>query len=130
MPTPIVRLATAAALSWSAAMALAQTVTPPPLPPGSNLVRPTAGLNADEKKRYVRAHHHKMQNGRDYTKDDSVAGAGAGASGMGSTQAAGAAAGARAGGAAAGTLGGAGTGPAREKTDKGASSYFFGNNKK
>ena len=63
----------AAALSWSAALALAQTVTPPPLPPGSNLVRPSAGLNEDEKKRYVRAHHHKMHNKKDVTQDDSAA---------------------------------------------------------
>ena len=78
MSSTIVRLATTAALSWSAAVALAQTVTPPPLPPGSNLVRPGAGLNEDEKKRYVRAHHHKMQVKKDYTKDDSVPGNGNG----------------------------------------------------
>ena len=72
MTSNIIRLATTAALSWSAAVALAQSVTPPPLPPGANLVRPGAGLNDDEKKRYVRAHHHKMQNKKDYTKDDSV----------------------------------------------------------
>ncbi len=132
MQYPIVRLATAAALSWSAALAVAQTVTPPPLPPGSNLVRPTAGLNEDEKKRYVRAHHHKMQNKKDYTKDDSVAGAQGSDSGPGrssGTQGAGSNAGAHSGGAAGATstLGGAGTGPAREKTDKAASGYFFGN---
>lgn len=70
MPSTIARIATTAALSWSAAFALAQTVTPPPLPPGANMVRPGAGLNDDEKKRYVRAHHHKMHNKKDVTKDD------------------------------------------------------------
>jgi hypothetical protein len=72
MTSNIIRLATTAALAWSAAVALAQSVTPPPLPPGANLVRPGAGLYDDEKKRYVRAHHHKMQNKKDYTKDDSA----------------------------------------------------------
>jgi len=136
MPSPILRLATIAALSWSAAMALAQTVTPPPLPPGHNLVRPSAGLNEDEKKRYVRAHHHKMHNKKDVTRDDSVAGAQPGdaaslrATGATSAGSSGTGLRAGAGAGATTTLGGAGTGPAREKTDKAASGYFFGNNKK
>ena len=133
MSSPIVRLATIAALSWSASMALAQSVTPPPLPPGSNLVRPSAGLNEDEKKRYVRAHHHKMHNKKDVTRDDTATapqGNDSAALRSASTQGAGTSGGARVGGAATATstLGGAGTGPAREKTDKAASSYFFGNN--
>ena len=111
-------------------LAQAQTVTPPPLPPGSHLVRPEPGMNEDERKRYVRAHHHKMHHHKDYTRDDSIHGPEpvrvtapghqhGGSSGMG--------AGGSRGGAA---IGGAGTGPAREKTDKGASGYFFGTDKK
>lgn len=108
-------------------------VTPPPLPPGSNLVRVEPGLNEEERKRHVRAHHHKFHHGKDVTRDDSVhghesqqpvvrvnaqqpgaaAGAGAGAAGSRS-------------GGSAGATGGAGTGPAREKTDRGAGSWFFG----
>jgi hypothetical protein len=67
------RLAATAALAWSAAVSVAQTVTPPPLPPGSSQVRVDAGLNEDERKRYVRAHHHKLHHRKDVTKDDSVA---------------------------------------------------------
>jgi hypothetical protein len=74
MQYTILRLATIAALAYSAAVAVAQTVTPPPLPPGSNMVRPEPGLNEDEKKRYVRAHHHKQHHRKDVTKDDSVQG--------------------------------------------------------
>ena len=69
----IVRLAAVAALACSAGATLAQ-VTPPPLPPGSHLVRPDAGLHEEERKRHVRAHHHKMHHKKDYTRDDSVAG--------------------------------------------------------
>jgi hypothetical protein len=64
MSTTIVRLATCAALLGSAAVALAQNVTPPPLPPGSDRVRPEAGLQEVERKRYTRAHHHKMAHRR------------------------------------------------------------------
>jgi hypothetical protein len=64
------RIATIAALAWSATTAIAQTVTPPPLPPGHDLVKPDVGLNEDERKRYVRAHHHKMHNKKDVTRDD------------------------------------------------------------
>jgi hypothetical protein len=112
-----------------AGVAQAQTVAPPPLPPGSHLVRPEPGMNEDERKRYVRAHHHKMHHKKDFTRDDSVHGhetepvvrvngAQSGGAGMG------------AGASGAASVGGAGTGPGREKTDKGASSYFFGNDKK
>jgi hypothetical protein len=50
----------------------AQPVKPPPLPPGSNLVRIEPGLNPDEKKRHIRAHHHKGHHKKDVTKDDSA----------------------------------------------------------
>ena len=131
------RLAAALALAWSAGASLAQTVTPPPLPPGSNLVRPEIGLNEEEKKRYVRAHHHKMHHKKDFTRDDSVQGpVPPGATRPVGTRATGTAPGLQApaagpSGTAPGTVpGGAGTGPARQKTDRGASSWFFGNDNK
>ena len=138
MQSTFARLATAAMLAYGAGTALAQTITPPPLPPGSRLVRPEAGLNEAERKRYVRAHHHKMHNRKDYTRDDSVAGAqpagGAAAVrpvGMQAAPVPGTAPGVTAPAAGRSAApGGAGTGPAREKTDRGASSYFYGNNKK
>lgn len=72
MPSIIVRLAACVLAACSGAAAVAQAVTPPPLPPGSNLVRPEAGLQEPERKRHVRAHHHKMHHKKDYTRDDSV----------------------------------------------------------
>lgn len=112
-------------------------VTPPPLPPGSNLVRVEPGLNEEERKRHVRAHHHKFHHGKDVTRDDSVHGheslqpvvrvRAPQAGGAAPAPAAGTA-GSRPG--AAGATGGAGTGPAREKTDRGASSWFFGSDNK
>jgi hypothetical protein len=114
-----------------AGVAQAQTVTPPPLPPGSNLVRPEPGMNEDERKRYVRAHHHKFHHKKDYTRDDSVLGHESEAAVRVNAGQPGAGTGMGASGSASGAgVGGAGTGPAREKTDKGASSYFFGNDKK
>jgi hypothetical protein len=71
MPLTLLRLACVAALAYSAAVCMAQTVTPPPPPPGHDRVRPDAGLQEPERKRYVRAHHHKFEQKRDYTKDDS-----------------------------------------------------------
>jgi hypothetical protein len=137
MQSSLVRLALTAAFGWSAAVAVAQTVKPPPLPPGSNLVRPEAGLNVEERKRYVRAHHHKLGQNVDYTRDDSIAPQGAAtpaARAIGPAPSAGVRGGTAAGRApgAAGPrdLGGAGTGPAREQTGKGASSYFYDQDKK
>ena len=130
-----VRLAAAAALACSAAASLAQAVTPPPLPPGSNLVRPEIGLNEEERKRYVRAHHHKMHHKKDFTRDDSVHGhehvppaatRPVGVRATGSAPATAPAAGPA--GTAPRAPGGAG--PARQKTDRGASSWFFGNDNK
>lgn len=133
-----VRLATAIALACSAGAALAQTVTPPPLPPGSHLVRPEIGLNEEERKRYVRAHHHKMHHKKDFTKDDSVhrhEHVPPAATRPVGARATGAAPGVQAPAGAAGTgprtaPGGTGTGPVRQKTDRGASSWFFGNDNK
>lgn len=128
-------LALVAVACLAGAAARAQ-VTPPPLPPGSNLVRAEPGMNEAERKRHVRAHHHKFHHRKDYTRDDSVHGhesvvrvqapAAAGAGG-----AAAAPAGATGSGSTRGTVqDGRGTGPTREKTDKGASSYFYGTDKK
>ena len=123
-----------------AGLAHAQAVAPPPLPLGSTMARPDPGMSEPERKRAVRAHHHKFQHGKDYTRDDSIhghesvsaaatrpvsSGPGAGAGGAGPGVVPGAS-----GGGAATVPGGAGTGPARDKTDRGASSYFFGNDKK
>jgi hypothetical protein len=109
----------AMALACLATCAHAEGVKPPPLPIGSTLARPAPGMSEAESKRAERAHHHKFENGRDYTRDDSIYGPEKAVQPVG----------ARAGGSAA-AVGGAGAGPAREKTDKGASSYFFGTNKK
>lgn len=134
-----VRLAAAIALACSAGAALAQAVTPPPLPPGSNLVRPEIGLNEEERKRYVRAHHHKMHHKKDFTKDDSVHGhehvppaatRPVGTRGTGAAPGVQAPAAGPSGTAPRTVPGGAGTGPARQKTDRGASSWFFGNDNK
>lgn len=65
MQSPLLRFAAGALLACSAVAVFAQsTVTPPPLPPGSNRVKPEAGLQEVERKRYVRAHHHKMSHKR------------------------------------------------------------------
>jgi hypothetical protein len=53
--------------------ALAQTrVTPPPLPPGSSLVRVAPGMSPPEADRQIRAHHHKMHVGKDVTREAGV----------------------------------------------------------
>jgi hypothetical protein len=130
MHFPRLGLALVAAVLLASA-AHAQTVKAPPLPPGSNLVRVDPGVNDDERKRHVRAHHHKFHHGKDFTRDDSVHGHESEVAARGTPTGAGAAGGAAAAGRAAGTVPhGAGTGPAREKTDKGASGYFYGNDKK
>lgn len=125
MHFPRFRLALVAA-ALLAGVAQAQTVKAPPLPPGSHLVRLDPGMSEPERKRAVRAHHHKFHHGKDFTRDDSVHGHESEAVARGGSPAS-------AGGAMghAGTVPhGAGTGPAREKTDKGASGYFYGNDKK
>lgn len=128
------RLALAAAALF-AGFVQAQTVQPPPRPIGSTMARPDPGMSEPERKRSVRAHHHKMHHGRDYTRDDSIqpvsTDAGQGARGAGSGTAAQPGAGvAGPSGSRAASPGGAGTGPAREKTDRGASGYFYGDEKK
>lgn len=49
-------------------------VAPPPLPPGSNLVKIEGGVDRTERKRQERAHHHKLHHRKDMTRDDSVYG--------------------------------------------------------
>ena len=132
---PIVRTVLLASACGAAAVSVAQTVTPPPLPPGSNLVRVEPGMNEAERKRHVRAHHHKMHHKKDYTRDDSIHGheseVAAHPVGAPARMGAGGAGGSAAGAAGAGVVkDGRGTGPAREKTDKGASSYFYGTGRK
>ena len=66
-------------LTWLLALCAAgavqaQQVKAPPLPPGSALVKPAPGLNPEEGKRSVRAHHHKGHFKKDYTRDDSLPG--------------------------------------------------------
>jgi hypothetical protein len=114
-----------------ACAAHAQTVTPPPLPPGSALVRPEPGMDEPERKRAIRAHHSKFHNHQDYTRDDSIYGRpSAVAARPGETGAQGAGGTSLGAGARGPVQDGRGSGPAREKTDRGASSWFFGNDKK
>jgi hypothetical protein len=127
MKTPRIRLALVAAACLAGAVHAQTRVAPPPLPIGSQMARPEPGMSEPERKRAVRAHHHKMHNKKDYTLDDSVQPTAASAQGAGSATGT---AGTMGSGAGAAVQGGAGTGPAREKTDKGASSYFFGKDKK
>ncbi len=67
-------LALALAAAFGAAAPAAAQVAPPPLPPGAAQVRVEGGLHQEERKRHVRAHHHKFQHKKDYTRDDSVHG--------------------------------------------------------
>lgn len=67
---PALMLGLACGLAAFATLAQAK-VTPPPLPPGSAMVKVQGGMNPDEVKREDKAHHHKGQNKRDFTLDDS-----------------------------------------------------------
>jgi hypothetical protein len=64
------------AAAIAAPLLAAAQVTPPPLPPGSQMAQPQGGLNDKERDRSFRAHQHKLLNNRDYTRDDSIAAAG------------------------------------------------------
>jgi hypothetical protein len=127
MYTRCIRLAIVAAACFAGAVHAQTRVVPPPLPIGSQLARPEPGMSEPERKRAVRAHHHKMHHKKDVTHDDSVEAPAP------TTQPAGPRAGAAStlgSGAAGPVQGGAGSGPAREQTERGASSYFFGKDKK
>jgi len=56
---------------FATAMLANAAVTPPPLPPGSNLVKVEPGMTKAEQKREERAHHHKGHVKKDVSKDDS-----------------------------------------------------------
>jgi hypothetical protein len=129
MKTRWIRSALVAAACLAGAVQ-AQTVTPPPLPIGSLEARPEPGMSEPERKRAERAHHHKLHHKKDKSHDDSLHTHGpAAVQPVGTAAGTGAASNMGSGGAAA-VQGGPGTGPARVKTDKGASSYFFGDDKK
>ena len=70
---PAFTIGIACALSALATLAQAAKVQPPPLPPGSSMVRVQGGMNDDEIKREKRAHHHKGHFRKDINKDDSEA---------------------------------------------------------
>ena len=60
-------------LATAALQALAaDSVKPPPLPPGASMVRIQAGMNDEEKDREARAHHNKTHFKKDLNKDDSI----------------------------------------------------------
>jgi hypothetical protein len=72
------RLALGGALALAALLcatqgALAQ-IKPPPLPPGSAMVRIESGMDSGESARQLRAHHHKFHYGKDYTRDETMYG--------------------------------------------------------
>lgn len=69
---PTLHAALAAVMLGAAALAQAGTVVPPPLPPGSAMVKIEPGMNKEERKREDRAHHHKGHFKKDITRDDSV----------------------------------------------------------
>ena len=52
--------------------AQASMVVPPPLPVGSSMVRPHAGMDHDEVKRGQRAHHHNKHHKKNYMRDDTL----------------------------------------------------------
>ena len=60
-----------AGVLFASTMLAHAAVTPPPLPPGSSMVRIEPGMDKEERKREDRAHHHKGHNKKDVTKDDS-----------------------------------------------------------
>ena len=68
---PALGIVLASVLLAGATLSQAATVTPPPRPPGSAMVRVQAGMDKEEQKREDRAHHHKGQVKKDINKDDS-----------------------------------------------------------
>ena len=69
---PAFHAALAAVMFGAATLAQAGTVVPPPLPPGSAMVKIEPGMNKEERQRQDRAHHHKGHFKKDLTRDDSV----------------------------------------------------------
>ncbi len=62
----------ACAMSSFYVFAQAQSVVPPPLPPGSSMVQKHAGMHPEEVKRSQRAHHHSKHHKKDVTRDDTL----------------------------------------------------------
>jgi hypothetical protein len=60
------------ALGSCFSVAQAQSVTPPPLPPGSNMVKKHVGMHPEEVKRSQRAHHHSKHHKKDVSRDDTL----------------------------------------------------------
>lgn len=129
MPPTRSRLVPLAGACLLAAFQAEAAVTPPPLPRGSHLVQVVPGMSEEERKRHVRAHHHKFHHKKDYTRDDSIHGHESAVAGPGGVPG-GTGRAPLAGPQPAPVPGGTGTGPAREKTERGASSYFYGDEKK
>lgn len=67
----LARAAFACLIAAAAMQAGAEGVKPPPLPPGSSQVKVQGGMDDNEIKREIRAHHHKGHNKKDITRDDS-----------------------------------------------------------
>jgi hypothetical protein len=76
-PSTSCRIVVLAALLTLSSFVARAAVNPPPLPPGSSMVRVEGGLDEGEKARALRAHHHKFHFRKDYTRDDSIPGNGA-----------------------------------------------------
>ncbi len=74
---PAFALGLACAIAAIGTLAQAK-VQPPPLPPGSSMVRVQGGMNDDEVRREKRAHHHKGHVRKDIHRDDSQPGNGNG----------------------------------------------------
>jgi hypothetical protein len=60
------------ALSSLYCVAQAQSVTPPPLPLGSSMVKKHVGMHPEEVKRSQRAHHHSKHHKKDVSRDDTL----------------------------------------------------------
>jgi hypothetical protein len=71
---PVLGTGLALVLLAAATLAEAGKVTPPPLPPGSALVKVEPGMDKREQDREDRAHHHKGHVKKDINKDDSESG--------------------------------------------------------
>lgn len=71
---PVLSAGLACVLVAAATLAHATKVKPPPLPPGSHLVRVQPGMDKQEQQREARAHHHKGHFKKDIHKDDSESG--------------------------------------------------------
>lgn len=83
---PALSAGLACVLLAAATLAQAGKVTPPPLPPGSHLVRVQPGMDKLEQQRQIRAHHHKGHLRKNLARDDSVSGNDSNQSAQGNTK--------------------------------------------